>query len=315
MRASTALVWLLLSALVAVDLAVFSACGHDGWGNEDLVLTCAWALFMSQTSLGAVWLAWGRGWFPGRMACAALVTMVWSRALEESALSTGEWFALGSTHLVLGSFLLAVLPRLLGLKIVWPGAALEYECTAAQGARQTAGGTDGAEHDVPTAALGRFQFSIGYLLAMMVSLALVLGVLKMLGPELRGYGEAWSGLWPLWYGLLRAAVAWVAVWMVAGRRRWGWKLLLLLVLEGASVVVMTRELFRRVAMVAVPPVVIVFDMDDLLWVALPYLGEAVLLSGYLLVLRMAGMRLAADSAARRRHGPTDTPTTGAAPPD
>ncbi len=299
MRPATQLVWLLLLAMGLVDLAVLAA-ARDAGGFPSLLFVCAWALALSQISLAAIWVAWGRAWLPGRAPFAVLVVVVWSRALADlpSSYPLEQWLALNGLHLLLAGALTAIAPRTLGYAVAWPGSGADQVPAESKAATEGAGESAGSDQSPRQAAAepGRYQFSILYLLLCMTSLAVILGLLKVAVEEPRRLVEMATGpqafRFVVPFALLRMVVAGVVLWIVLGRGRVVLKLVCLLVMQGMSCLLMACGALRAVSVataLGVPPPRI--EWWELAWIPLLHLGEAGLLAGYLVVLRMAGLRL------------------------
>jgi len=263
--------------MVLVDLAVLAAGQHGNWRSDQPMLTCAWALALSQISLTAVWVAWGRGWLPIRAACAVFVLTCWSRGLADlvNASDVSNWIAACGLHLLLAGGLVAIVPRMLGWTVVWP----VWRPWMVPAGHDSGGDGPTADEQTPHAgeasapALGRYQFSILYLLVCMTALAVILGMLKLLLRETASLELAFAPR--VWlFAALHALVAGVVLSIALGGRRLVLKLAALLVVEAISCSILVWP-----------------SWSELDWGLLLHVGEAGLLGGYLLVLRMDGMRL------------------------
>jgi hypothetical protein len=170
--------------------------GDVGW-----LKIAFYSMALAQVSLAALWCGWGRGHLPWRLAMLVLIATGWAMALSRVAnVEDYESFKTNWSLLLLalaaGILVASTLGRIARARIV----AIHSS-------------TDDAE---PTVA--RWQFSIGYMLAWMTAVAIILGVLKS---TLRINGTFVLEFVPI---LAATAIAWglialAALWAALGTNR------------------------------------------------------------------------------------------------
>ncbi len=265
MTSSRLMISLLLTATVAVDLAMLSTAGADGetvGGWPHPMAAVLFALCFSQVSLAAIWTALGRQTAPWRLAGGFLVVVFWSLAL---AMAPGEiesgnrnstyWIALLLVQAVAILVPLSVC-RATGLRV--------------------SGKPDSGEHNENDSGRRRFQFSIAYMLAWMTAVAVVLGMFqwafhyKLLSRD----PVVWLEIVVI--GVCNASLAFAGLWAVLGGSRASVRVVVL----GATVAAVTLLL-------------VTFPSDAGYRYSLVTLSlvQAALLIGSLGVGRVAGFRL------------------------
>ncbi len=264
MRSSGLLIGLLVLASVAVDAMVLVSVGMDRWVPPvwpHPTLGLLFALAFSQVSLVAIWLGLGRRPLPWRLVGMVLTVATWSGALPW-VLRNGPPFHRPTPWaiMLLGLGLLIVIgvaiARTLGVRLV------EIDAPAEE----------------PGDGLGRRQFSLGYLLAWMTAVPIVLGMLQYMIPgEL--LGDAVQRSLHLNVVLINGGLAITALTCLAATLGAGapiWRSILLVVIVA---VVIGVEIQLAVTPVAQRTLILM------------NLSHVLLLAGSLGVVRIAGYRL------------------------
>jgi len=232
MKNARLLAILLVAATVLVDLVALSAAADSHgfppeWPHPARVVLVA--LAMSQVSLAAIWMGWGRAWLSWRTLILVLTVVVWSRLMA--------WSVQPDSADTLWNALVAVWFSSRGILsepdgIIRPatmyGQVLSAQClgflvpsclvriAGAKLIRES----DVQQPDETIRNRRRSQFSLGYLLSWMTVLAVSLGALQ----HAFDYRFLWDfGGWSWWswwvFPLAYAALALAALWTALGTRR------------------------------------------------------------------------------------------------
>jgi len=204
MRNARLLAILLVAATVLVDLVAVSAvAGSHGfppeWPHPALVVLVA--LAMSQVSLAAIWMGWGRTWLSWRTLILVLTIVVWSRLFEcsvapEELDDIATIYGLLLSAQCIGVLLPSCLARRAGIKLIQDGDVKQ--------ARE------------PDRVRRQWQFSLGYLLSWITVVAVSLGALL----HAFDYRVVWrastllsprSAVSPLAHAALALAALWTAL--------------------------------------------------------------------------------------------------------
>lgn len=265
MKGSRVLIWLLLLATVLVDCVALCMFGTGRlpqmeWPHP--VLSVLFALPFSQVGLAAIWVGLGVPSAPWRLTGGFLVVVCWSIAL---AATLGNDVPAGytSTHwtaLLLGQTLAILIP----LSIARPSGVRLAGTPATDPRRGSA------------AERTPWQFSLGYLLAWITAVAIVLGMVQ----------------YTIRYELLpRAPIAWVEIGILSVSHG-GIALSLLWIMLGTV---------RPTLQIAMPCSLTLLFVGGSFWLAcdsgfrsalgMLFFGDALLLVGSLWVLRVAGYRV------------------------
>jgi hypothetical protein len=229
MRRQRLLIGLLLLAIVCVDVAALAVRPGMGvphpyrWDAThyppkdvfdaaklwDYFAVVVWGLYLLQVSVAAIWLALGLAAAPLRFIAVSGIILVWNAAISTLTQETGD-FAFGMLISGVTAVVIAVPPlaaRPLGLRLaLWRDAQLR---------------------EIAPSGTQRWQFSLLYLFGLMTALAVFLGMLKFMFI----YDVVWAFLrqqlrvvatdprCQLSIGL-HAIVAWCALGIALGNRRW-----------------------------------------------------------------------------------------------
>ncbi len=264
MRGSRLLIGLLVLASVAVDAMMLVSVGMDRWVPPEWphpTLGLLFALAFSQVSLMAMWLGLGRRPSPWRLVALVLTVAAWSGALPW-VLGGGPPFHAATpwATMLLGLGLLIVIgvmiARTLGVRLVEIDAPSEAH-------------TDG---------LGPRQFSLGYLLAWMTAVPVVLGMLQYMIPgEL--LGDAVQRSLEMDVVLIDGGLAITALACLAAILGVGWPIWRSILVAVSVAVVIAVEIPLAVTPIAQRTLILM------------NLSHVLLLAGSLGVVRIAGYRL------------------------
>ncbi len=275
MRSSRLLIGLLVLASVAVDAMVLMSVGIQRWVPPvwpHPTLGLLFALAFSQVSLVAIWLGLGRRPSPWRLICLVLTVVAWSGALPW-VLRDGPPFHTPTPWaiMLLGLGLLVVI----GVAIARALGATLVEIDAPADPR-----VDG---------LGRRQFSLGYLLAWMTAVPIVLGTLQYMVPgEL--LGDAIQRSLDMDVVLINGGLAITALACLGA-------------MLGTSV-----PIWRSILLVVIVAVVIAVEIQLAVTpvaqrtLILMHFSHVLLLAGSLAVVRIAGYRLVRERSPEPSEG-------------
>ena len=258
MQASRLLIFLLLAAVVLVDLVMLSAVGSAGGGFfrwPHPLLAVLFSLAFSQVSMGAIWAGLSDTSLPWRLAGLVGVATVWSVALawepvDAVGYGRDDWSVLLLGHAL---FILLIL-----LAIRAEGGRLA-NClkTNAQPEER------------------RWQFSLGHLFAWLTATAVSLGLLRYtIDFDSPIAGRYWPEI--LVFGLCNAVVTLAALWAVLGGKRMVSRVVVLCLAAGG---VLSLPLFYDNAIADI----------HISW-AMLWILQIVWLAAWLFVLRTAGIR-------------------------
>lgn len=288
MKNARLLAILLVAATVLVDLVAISAVAGSQefapeWPHPAVIVLVA--LAMSQVSLAAIWMGWGRAWLSWRTLILVLTIVVWSRLLGWG-MSSGSadtlWSAVAAVWFssrgipsepdgfdwIASRYASQLSAQCLGV--------LVPSCLVRIAGAKLIRESDVRQPDEPIRNRRRSQFSLGYLLSWMTVLAVSLGALQ--------HAFDYRILWDLdslfWsnsaqFLLAHAALALAALWTALGARR-PW-------LRGVALALTTVGAIAAVHMLA--------TTDGLRAYAALCLLQVALLLASLWIVRVAGYRI------------------------
>ena len=269
MRFSLLVIWLLIVAMVLVDASLLTLIAGEGgltpqWPHP---LWCAiFALSFSQIGLAVIWASLGRQTAPWRLGGAVLVVVAWSVALA-TAQHGSRPIDLFSTYwaVLLSAQAGVILVPLLFLRAT--GVRLVRE---AVGDVPEEGPKEGSEEMEPGLRPG--QFSLGYLLAWMTAVAVVLGLVQSIVflDLLPSQSTAWIEIGIM--AITASLLTFVSLWAVLGSGP-----LVLRAITLCTIVGVVAGLFG--------------PLSGMLATSVLWLLQTILLTASLAAVRVAGYRL------------------------